>query len=345
MEGHALQHDPGHDEGGQAERHVDPEDQRPVDLLGEEAAQHRPAHRRGRKHRGDITLVAPALAWADDVGDDGLRQRHQRAAAETLEAAREYERGHARRQRRGNGADDEQADGDQHHHAPAVHVGKLAVERHHRRAGDEIGGHHPGQIAEVAEVLADGGQRGGDDGLVERAEEHRQHDADDDRQDFLVAEAGKLVVVMRRVRGGRRPRRFMRGAGMGRLAAAGLARASRSGTGRGHGRRFRMIPIKPVPDAIGDGNRFSEKIMRRQCASCERLAMGLREGRLCAAFPGRRVAFSGNTAVRTHGGVPPAPPPAHRSPLPPRAPSPARRRRNPPGSSAADSFCALRASR
>ena len=29
---------------------------------------------------------------------------------------------------------------------------------------------------------------------------------------------------------------------------------------------MRMIPKKPVPDAIGDGNRFSAKIMRQQNA-------------------------------------------------------------------------------
>ena len=39
---------------------------------------------------------------------------------------------------------------------------------------------------------ADGGQRGGDDGLVERAEEHRQHDADDDGADFRMAERRRL---------------------------------------------------------------------------------------------------------------------------------------------------------
>ena len=203
-------------------------------MLGQKAAEHRPAHRRGREHRGDIALIAAALAWAHDVGDDGLRQRHQPATAEALQAPRDDQRGHARRQRAGDRAGDEQADRDQHHHAPAVDVGELAVERRHRGAGDEIGGHHPGQVAEVAEVLADGGQRGGDDGLVERAEEHRQHDAEDDRADFLVAELRHEVVVKSLkslrfpLRGGR-ARGFARRRRRRAFAAAGGARASRGG--------------------------------------------------------------------------------------------------------------------
>src|SRR5690349_23827069 len=44
-------------EGGDAERQVDPEDQRPVDVFGEEAAEHRSADRRRRKHRGDVALI------------------------------------------------------------------------------------------------------------------------------------------------------------------------------------------------------------------------------------------------------------------------------------------------
>ncbi len=80
-------------------------------------------------------------------------------------------------------------------------------------------------------MLADGGQRGGDDGLVERAEEHRQHDAEDDRADFLVAELRDEVVVKFLkfpLRGGR-ARGFARRRRRRAFAAAGGARASRGG--------------------------------------------------------------------------------------------------------------------
>ena len=67
--------------------------------------------------------------------------------------------------------------------APAVDVAELAVERRHRGGGEQVGGDDPGQVLDVAELAADGRQRGRDDGLVERRQEHRQHQAEDDRAD------------------------------------------------------------------------------------------------------------------------------------------------------------------
>ncbi len=64
--------------------------------------------------------------------------------------------------------------------APAVDVGELAVERRHRGRGEEIGGDDPGQEVGAAERGADGRQRRGDDGGIERGEKHRQQDANDD---------------------------------------------------------------------------------------------------------------------------------------------------------------------
>ena len=199
MKRHALEHVGGHAERGEAERQIDPEDERPVEMLGQKAAEHRPADRGGREHRADIALVAAALARANDVGDDGLRQHHQPAAARPLQRAAEHQGDHARRQRADQRAGDEDDDGDQHHHPPAVNVGQLAVERRHRGGGEQIGGDHPGQVAQIGKVPADGRQRGGDDGLVERAEEHRQHDAEHDGADFRMCERARLGLY-RRVR-------------------------------------------------------------------------------------------------------------------------------------------------
>ena len=42
-----AEHARGHAERDKAERQVDPEDQRPVDMLGQKSAEHRPAHRGG----------------------------------------------------------------------------------------------------------------------------------------------------------------------------------------------------------------------------------------------------------------------------------------------------------
>ena len=96
MKRHAAQHARGHAERHQAERQIDPENQRPVDMFSQKAAEHRPAHRGGGEHRADIALVAAALARGNNVGDDGLRERHQPAAAEALEGARQDQFGHAR---------------------------------------------------------------------------------------------------------------------------------------------------------------------------------------------------------------------------------------------------------
>jgi hypothetical protein len=76
-----------------------------------------------------------------------------------------------------------------------VNVGELAVERRYRRAGQQIRGDHPRQLLEVAEMPPDGRQRGRDDGLVQRAQEHRQHDADDNRANFRMGERRRLALL------------------------------------------------------------------------------------------------------------------------------------------------------
>lgn len=183
-----------HHAGADAERHVDPEDQRPVQMLGEEPAEDRAGDGGGDEHHREIALVAAALARSHQQTDDGLGERDQATAADTLHRAGNDQPDHARRQRAGDRADEEQADGDQQHRPRAVDIGELADQRRHRGAGQQIGGDDPGKAFEVAELRADGGQRRRDDGLVKRAEEHCEHDADDDRTDLGVIERCCHVV-------------------------------------------------------------------------------------------------------------------------------------------------------
>ena len=103
------------------------------------------------------------------------------------------------RQRAGDGADDEDRDADQHGDAPAVGIAELAVERRHGGGGQEIDRHDPGQVLEVAELAADGRQRRRDDGLVERRQEHGEHDAEDDRADLGMAQGGRRLLCSRLV--------------------------------------------------------------------------------------------------------------------------------------------------
>jgi hypothetical protein len=86
-----------------------------------------------------------------------------------------------RRDRAGDRTDDENQDRRQHHGATAVNVGELSKQRRRCGGREEISGHHPGQIVDPAETPADRRQRRRDNGLLQRGEKHRQHDAEDDR--------------------------------------------------------------------------------------------------------------------------------------------------------------------
>src|SRR5581483_4316846 len=55
------------------------------------------------------------------------------------------------------------------------HVAELPVERRRDGRGEQVGGHHPGEVVEAAQVADDRWQRGRDDRLVERSQEHPQH--------------------------------------------------------------------------------------------------------------------------------------------------------------------------
>jgi len=189
-----LQRAAGDRKRQKAERQVDPEDHAPVQMLGEHAAEHRACDRGGRKHRAEIALVAAAFARRDGVADDGLRQRDQSAAADALKGARRDQRRHGRRERAGDRAENEDRDAAEQHRAAAVDVRKLAVERRDGGGGEQVGGDDPGEAFDVRIGAADGGKRSRHDGLVQRREEHRQHQAEQDAADGGMVEAlGRLV--------------------------------------------------------------------------------------------------------------------------------------------------------
>jgi hypothetical protein len=111
-----------------------------------------------------------------------------------------------------------------------MHVAQLAVERRDRGRSQQIGGDHPGQILDLAEAAADSGQSGGHDGLVERAQINRQHDAKDDLADFHMRE--RLVPLPTAMRGSGV------GGGFGRGHCVFIIAASPS-TSPGRGVRFK----------------------------------------------------------------------------------------------------------
>src|SRR5699024_860653 len=74
--------------------------------------------------------VLSALTGGNDVGDDGLREDHQTAAAESLEPAPGDELPEVLRHTGSEGAGDEDRDRDQGDALPVPHLAELAVEGH-----------------------------------------------------------------------------------------------------------------------------------------------------------------------------------------------------------------------
>ncbi len=157
-------------------------------MFGEHAADHRSQNSAGHPYAAEIGLVLSAFARAHHVGDHGLHDRHDAAAAKPLQAARENQHGHVRRDGAQQGAGHKQAQRDDDHGAAAVDVAQRAEHRRHRGRGQQIRRDHPGQVVNVVELPADGRQGGRHDGLVERRQKHRQHQADDDGADFILGE-------------------------------------------------------------------------------------------------------------------------------------------------------------
>ena len=153
-------------------------------MLGEYAAEDGSADPGSHPDAAKIGLVLATLARADHVGNHGLHDRHDAAAAEPLQAARENQNRHVRRQRTQDRAGDEQAERGDDHGAAAVDVAERTEHRRHRGRGQQIGRDHPGQIGDIAELPADRRQRGRHDGLVERGQEHRQQQAHQDGADL-----------------------------------------------------------------------------------------------------------------------------------------------------------------
>ena len=120
----------------------------------------------------------PALRGGEEVGDDGERRGEDARAAESLHGAEDDQLGHAARLAREDGPDEEKDDPDEHDDLAAVEVGKLPVDRDHRGGGQQVGGHHPGVQVQPVQVLEDLRHGRGHDGLVQRAEQQRDHDAD-----------------------------------------------------------------------------------------------------------------------------------------------------------------------
>ena len=147
----------------------------PRERLDEEAAQQRAGDARHREHGADQAHVAPAVARRNDVGDDRLRAHHQPARAEPLHGAERDQLAHRLAQPAQHRAGDEDQDRDEEHGLAPVHVAELAVERRRGGRREQVGRDHPRQVLEAAELADDRRQRRRHDRLIERGEEHAEH--------------------------------------------------------------------------------------------------------------------------------------------------------------------------
>ncbi len=168
-----AEHDDEHRDD--ADRHVHVEDPAPRERLDEEAAEQRAGDRRDREHGADQAHVAAALARRHDLGDDRLRADHQAAGAEALQRAEGDQLAHRLAQARQQRAGEEDHDRGQEHGLAPVHVAELSVERRRRRGREQVGGDDPREVLEATEVADDRRQRRRDDRLVQRGQEHAQH--------------------------------------------------------------------------------------------------------------------------------------------------------------------------
>ena len=88
----------------------------------------------------------------------------------------------------------------------AVEVAELPPQRCRDGRGQQVGGHHPRQVVQPVEVAGDGGQRRRHDRLVERGQDHAQHERHQDHEDPAVLGLVEFVVDRRRRRGDGRVR-------------------------------------------------------------------------------------------------------------------------------------------
>ncbi len=159
---------------------VDVEDPAPGELVDAEAAEQRPGHRGDREDGADQPHVAAALPGRDDVGDDRLRAHHEAAGAGALDGAEGDQLHHRLAQAGQHRADQEDDDRGQEDGLAPVHVAELAVDRRRARRGEQVRGDDPGEVVEAAEVADDRRQRRRHDRLVERGQEHAEHERHED---------------------------------------------------------------------------------------------------------------------------------------------------------------------
>ncbi len=168
----------GEREQRDAERDVQPEDPVPGDVLGEAAADERAAGDGEAVDRAPDAVGHAAPLGGDGGGEEGEGQRHRDRGADALDGAGGDQAVDAGGERGGGRGGGEYRHADDEEPAPAEAVAEGGAEHEEDGEGEGVGVHRPLEVLEAAaEVLADGGEGGGDDEVVEGR--HEAGDAGD----------------------------------------------------------------------------------------------------------------------------------------------------------------------
>ena len=178
-----------HGEGERADRQVDPEDDRPVGMLDQEGAERRPDDGGEAEDAREEALHPGALGRRVDVADDGVGHRLHGAGTDALQRAEGDQRQHALREAAQRRAHQEHARAHEENALAAVEIGQPPVDRDAHRLRQQIGGEHPAEEMEVAEVGNDRGHRGRHDRGFHGRHEGRHHAG---RQDQAATSRSRL---------------------------------------------------------------------------------------------------------------------------------------------------------
>ena len=130
--------------------------------------------------RAEEPLIATALLGGVEVTNGCKGNGEERTSAKPLNATEDDQLLNVLRETRKNGSEQEESNSGQEKRLTAVHVGKLAVDRHRYRARKQVDRNDPGVQIGAAQISDDLWERGADDRLVQRAQEEGKHDRDDD---------------------------------------------------------------------------------------------------------------------------------------------------------------------
>ena len=151
--------------------------------------------------------------------------------ADALDGAEGDQLVHGPRPAGQRGADDEDDDGEQEDALAAEEVAELAVDGQPDGGGEQVGGDRPGHLVQAVQFADDLRERGGDDGLVERGEQQREHQPEEDQPDAAGAEPAPP---------------YRRRASWGPSCAAGAGRRAGCRADRVRADRSASTPLDPL---------------------------------------------------------------------------------------------------